>query len=169
MHTTATASLPPPSNSTSISPFHLLSSPLPVSISPSPISHPSCSDPQSRLPVSHSADASSPDSLLFAQSPPSSSGRGGPGASLDRKGKSRAVPDMDGGQDFLALDIDGDRGENGAGGRMNGDGNGGYQQMQLMEQQVGPIHLNACPSRWRTAKGERFSIWLRLQRHFAPP
>ena len=73
-----------------------------------------------------------PDSLLFAQSPPST--LGGPGSGLDRerKGKTRTAPDADG-QDFLALDIDGDRGESGVG-RMNGDG--GYQQMQLVEQQV---------------------------------
>jgi len=39
---------------------------------------------------------------------------------------------MDNGeQDFLALDIDGDRGESGRGGE-------GYQQMQLVEQQVSP-------------------------------
>ncbi|CAD6583010.1 MAG: cis-Golgi t-SNARE syntaxin [Tremellales sp. Tagirdzhanova-0007] len=71
------------------------------------------------------------NSLLFAQSPPSS--LGGPGSSLDRerKGKTRAAPDADG-RDFLALDIDGDRGESGVG-RTNGDG--GYQQMQLVEQQ----------------------------------
>ncbi|EIW70971.1 syntaxin 5 [Tremella mesenterica] len=55
----------------------------------------------------------------------------GPGAGFpaDRKGKSRAangngVDDVD----FLALDIDGDRGESGRGG-------GEYQQMQLVEQQ----------------------------------
>ena len=52
-----------------------------------------------------------------------------PGAPGDRKGKSRAMDNGDG-QDFLALDIDGDRGESGRGG---GDG---YQQMQLVEQQV---------------------------------
>lgn len=34
-------------------------------------------------------------------------------------------------QDFLALDIDGDRGESG-----RGVGGEGYQQMQLVEQQV---------------------------------
>jgi syntaxin 5 len=49
--------------------------------------------------------------------------------STDRKGKSRAVDD---GQDFLALDIDGDGGESGRGGE-------GYQQMQLVEQQVSPL------------------------------
>ena len=51
----------------------------------------------------------------------------------DRKGKSRALPgDANGNgesQDFLALDIDGDRGESGV-------GVDGYQQMQLVEQQV---------------------------------
>ena len=45
----------------------------------------------------------------------------------DRKGKSKAIDN--GEQDFLALDIDGDRGESGRGGE-------GYQQMQLVEQQV---------------------------------
>jgi syntaxin 5 len=53
-----------------------------------------------------------------------------PGAPGDRKGKSRAMDNGDG-QDFLALDIDGDRGESGRG------GGEGYQQMQLVEQQVG--------------------------------
>lgn len=83
------------------------------------------------------------DSLLFNQ----------PG---DRKGKSRAntpTPNPNSslskrgekeGQDFLALDIDGDRGESGIG--MGGD----YQQMQLVEQQVGffPRSLESfrCPS-----------------------
>jgi len=47
----------------------------------------------------------------------------------DRKGKSKAIDN--GEQDFLALDIDGDRGESGRGGE-------GYQQMQLVEQQVCP-------------------------------
>lgn len=53
----------------------------------------------------------------------------------DRKGKSRALPgDANGeSQDFLALDIDGDRGESGVGGD-------GYQQMQLVEQQVSRSH-----------------------------
>jgi len=50
----------------------------------------------------------------------------------ERKGISRAAPNDDG-QDFLALDIDRDEGESGA--RMSGDE--GYQQMQLVEQQVG--------------------------------
>jgi syntaxin 5 len=54
------------------------------------------------------------DSLLMSQSS---------GFPPDRKGKARAVPDE---KDFLALDIDGDRGES---------GNSGYQQMQLVEQQ----------------------------------
>lgn len=40
-------------------------------------------------------------------------------------------------QDFLALDIDGDRGESGIGGGAGGGKEGGYQQMQLVEQQVG--------------------------------
>jgi syntaxin 5 len=56
-----------------------------------------------------------PDSLLFAQG-------GGPGSGIDRKGKQRAVPGE--GNDYLALDIDGDRQTN------------DYQQMQLVEQQV---------------------------------
>jgi len=47
----------------------------------------------------------------------------------DRKGKNKAMDN--GEQDFLALDIDGDRGESGRGGE-------GYQQMQLVEQQVSP-------------------------------
>lgn len=58
----------------------------------------------------------------------------------DRKGKSRAAdngnPNGNAGaesQDFLALDIDGDRGESG-----QIQGGGGYQQMQLVEQQVCP-------------------------------
>ncbi|RSH79920.1 cis-Golgi t-SNARE syntaxin [Apiotrichum porosum] len=55
-----------------------------------------------------------PDSLLFAQG-------GGPGSGIDRKGKQRAVPGE--GNDYLALDIDGDRQTN------------DYQQMQLVEQQ----------------------------------
>ncbi|WVR04874.1 hypothetical protein IAU60_001886 [Kwoniella sp. DSM 27419] len=65
------------------------------------------------------------NSLLFAQN-------GGPGAGFDRKGKTRTVPGANGGgdeKDFLALDIDGDRGESGM--VQNGD----YQQMQLVEQQ----------------------------------
>jgi len=49
--------------------------------------------------------------------------------STDRKGKNKAMDN--GEQDFLALDIDGDRGESGRGGE-------GYQQMQLVEQQVSP-------------------------------
>ena len=49
----------------------------------------------------------------------------------DRKGKSKAIDN--GEQDFLALDIDGDRGESGRGGE-------GYQQMQLVEQQVSPSY-----------------------------
>jgi syntaxin 5 len=65
------------------------------------------------------------DSLLFGQQQ-----KGGPGSGMptnDRKGKSKAIDN--GEQDFLALDIDGDRGESGRGGE-------GYQQMQLVEQQV---------------------------------
>lgn len=64
------------------------------------------------------------NSLLFGQQQ-----KGGPGSGMptnDRKGKSKAVDN--GEQDFLALDIDGDRGESGRGGE-------GYQQMQLVEQQ----------------------------------
>lgn len=68
------------------------------------------------------------DSLLFSQPPAA----GGPGTGFpsDRKGKARALPDDPDSKDFLALDLDGDRGENG-----QGQG-GGYQQMQLVEQQV---------------------------------
>ena len=64
------------------------------------------------------------DSLLFAQ-------KTGPGSGFppDRKGKARALPDENG-KDFLALDLDGDRGESGM------TQGGGYQQMQLVEQQV---------------------------------
>ncbi|WWC68246.1 uncharacterized protein I206_102169 [Kwoniella pini CBS 10737] len=63
------------------------------------------------------------NSLLFAQN-------GGPGSGFDRKGKSRASPIPDDGKtDFLALDIDGDRGESGV------SKGGDYQQMQLVEQQ----------------------------------
>ncbi|WWD00925.1 hypothetical protein V866_007863 [Kwoniella sp. B9012] len=63
------------------------------------------------------------NSLLFSQS-------GGPGSGFDRKGKNRASPIPDDGKtDFLALDIDGDRGESGV---VKG---GDYQQMQLVEQQ----------------------------------
>ncbi|WVF69472.1 hypothetical protein IAT40_004249 [Kwoniella sp. CBS 6097] len=87
------------------------------------------------------------NSLLFSQ--------GGPGSNLDRKGKSRATPSPhpgsgpgtrpgsaagvngyavdDGKTDFLALDIDGDRGESGM--MQSGNGGGDYQQMQLVEQQ----------------------------------
>jgi syntaxin 5 len=57
-----------------------------------------------------------------------------PGLSNDRKGKSRALPENGDGQDFLALDIDGDRGESG-----RVQGGDGYQQMQLVEQQVSPV------------------------------
>ena len=76
------------------------------------------------------------DSLLFQQPK-------GPGSGLpsDRKGKSRALPDANGNgesQDFLALDIDGDRGESGTGGD-------GYQQMQLVEQQVCPSFHSSLP------------------------
>lgn len=60
----------------------------------------------------------------------------------DRKGKFRALPgDINGNgesQDFLALDIDGDRGESGVGAD-------GYQQMQLVEQQVSPQVLIIQP------------------------
>ncbi|WWD21780.1 hypothetical protein CI109_106267 [Kwoniella shandongensis] len=78
---------------------------------------------------SSAASASLPppsnNSLLFSQT--------GPGAGLDRKGKARAVPSSveDGQTDFLALNIDGDRGESG----MMKSGGGDYQQMQLVEQQ----------------------------------
>ncbi|WVW78089.1 hypothetical protein I302_100040 [Kwoniella bestiolae CBS 10118] len=66
------------------------------------------------------------NSLLFSQS-------GGPGSGFDRKGKNRASPIPDDGKtDFLALDIDGDRGESGV---VKGGGGGDYQQMQLVEQQ----------------------------------
>ncbi|KAK4685223.1 syntaxin 5, partial [Tremellales sp. Uapishka_1] len=55
------------------------------------------------------------NSLLFAQPQP------------DRKGKSKALDSsQNGDKDFLALDIDGDRGES---------GQGGYQDMMLVEQQ----------------------------------
>lgn len=59
----------------------------------------------------------------------------------DRKGKSRAVDN--GEQDFLALDIDGDRGESGRGGD-------GYQQMQLVEQQVSALLFpsSRTPGEW---------------------
>ena len=62
------------------------------------------------------------DSVLFAQQP-----AGGPGSGFppDRKGKSRALPDDPDSKDFLALNLD-DGGES---------GQGGYQQMQLVEQQ----------------------------------
>ena len=66
------------------------------------------------------------DSLLFSQ--PAGPGAGFPS---DRKGKARALPDDPNSKDFLALDLDGDRGENGV-----GAGQGGYQQMQLVEQNV---------------------------------
>jgi syntaxin 5 len=79
-----------------------------------------------------------PDSLLFGQQQ-----KGGPGSGMptnDRKGKSKAVDN--GEQDFLALDIDGDRGESGRGGE-------GYQQMQLVEQQVSPLLSNCSAFLWR--------------------
>ncbi|KAI9636166.1 integral membrane protein sed5 [Dioszegia hungarica] len=62
----------------------------------------------------------------------------------DKKGKARAIPDAasqypggpggSGAQetDFLALDIDGDRGESGM---VRAENGGGYQQMQVVEQQ----------------------------------
>ncbi|ORX35872.1 integral membrane protein sed5 [Kockovaella imperatae] len=63
------------------------------------------------------------NSLLFNQT------QGGPGSGFsDRKGKARAVP-SENEKDFLALDLDGDRGESGM---VKGEG---YQQMQLVEQQ----------------------------------
>ncbi len=65
-------------------------------------------------------------SSLLQPHPHSASGTG-----LDRKGKSRAgTPGGSG--DFLALDMDGDGGENGLG---RGAKSGGQQQMQLMEEQ----------------------------------
>ncbi|KAK1921826.1 putative integral membrane protein sed5 [Papiliotrema laurentii] len=66
------------------------------------------------------------NSLLFAQP-------GGPGSGFppDRKGKARALPDDPNAKDFLALDLDGDRGESG----VTQSQGGGYQQMQLVEQQ----------------------------------
>lgn len=78
--------------------------------------------------------ANSADSLLFSQP-------GGPGSGFppDRKGKTRASPangNPNGGDvgagDFLALDIDGDRGESGTPRPQDG----GFAQMQLVEQQV---------------------------------
>lgn len=98
----------------------------------------------------YSADYRLSDSLLFNQLG-------------DRKGKSRAntptpkpnsaVSNLGSkrgekeGQDFLALDIDGDRGESGIG--MGGD----YQQMQLVEQQVGfflfPLESRENPCAFR--------------------
>ena len=73
------------------------------------------------------------DSLLLSQP-----GAGGPGSGFppDKKGKARAIPSdtaNDSSNDFLALDLDGDRGESG----VTSGGGGGYQQMQLVEQQVG--------------------------------
>ena len=54
------------------------------------------------------------------------------------KGKARAIPNGDSNEkDFLALDLDGDRGESG----MVKGGSDGYQQMQLVEQQVGSAPL----------------------------
>jgi syntaxin 5 len=84
-----------------------------------------------------------PDSLLFQQQSKGGPGSGLPGVPGDRKGKARALPDNGDGQDFLALDIDGDRGESGQ--MKGGDG---YQQMQLVEQQVGPslFFLGIIPS-----------------------
>ncbi|WVQ80111.1 hypothetical protein IAT38_002212 [Cryptococcus sp. DSM 104549] len=82
--------------------------------------------------ASSSLPAPAENSLLFSQ---------GPGTGFDRKGKSRASPQpgagpgagiparQDGGADFLALDIDGDRGESGM------SKGGDYQQMQLVERQ----------------------------------
>ncbi|WOO85127.1 Integral membrane protein sed5 [Vanrija pseudolonga] len=65
------------------------------------------------------------DSLLLNQPAP-----GGPGSGLDRKGKARAAPGE--GADFLALNLDGD-GKATSGQHADA---GGYQQMQLVEQQV---------------------------------
>lgn len=69
------------------------------------------------------------DSLLFAPQ------QGGPGSGFppDKKGKARALP-SENGKDFLALDLDGDRGESGI-----SQGGGGYQQMQLVEQQASSL------------------------------
>ncbi|KAL1407282.1 Integral membrane protein SED5 [Vanrija albida] len=64
------------------------------------------------------------DSLLLNQ--PSA---GGPGSGHDRKGKARAAPGE--GADFLALNLDGD-GQATTGQHADA---GGYQQMQLVEQQ----------------------------------
>ena len=79
----------------------------------------------------------------------------------DRKGKSRALPgdaNGDGGQDFLALDLDGDRGESGQM-QPGGAGGGGYQQMQLVEQQVKsdlvPSHENELIDICRTTTSSR--------------
>lgn len=87
--------------------------------------------------------SSRPDSLLFNQTPTGCRPGSAPGFPPDKKGKGRAVPDSQypGGPsgaganetDFLALDIDGDRGESGM---VRNDGQGGYQQMQVVEQQV---------------------------------
>jgi hypothetical protein len=116
MHTTATASLPA---NTSKSPCWL----------DQVVLHPHVSI----LPTTRHTHRLTPtlDSLLFSQQP-----AGGPGSGFppDRKGKGRATDTGslpgDPKADFLALDIDGDRGESGMG------GGGDYQQMQLVEQQV---------------------------------
>lgn len=72
------------------------------------------------------------DSLLLNQPAP-----GGPGSGLDRKGKARAAPGE--GADFLALNLDGD-GKATSGQHADA---GGYQQMQLVEQQVGWTDVGA--------------------------
>jgi syntaxin 5 len=86
------------------------------------------------------------DSLLFNQTPSGSRPGSAPGFPPDKKGKARAIPDNqypngESGEgsketDFLALDIDGDRGESGM---IRNDGQGGFQQMQMVEQQVGHL------------------------------
>lgn len=91
-----------------------------------------------------SADHRLLDSLLFNQ-PGDRKGKSrantptpNPSSSLSNLGSKRGEKE---GQDFLALDIDGDRGESGIG--MGGD----YQQMQLVEQQVGfffSFSLESC-------------------------
>jgi hypothetical protein len=139
MHTTSNASVPPPATSTSLCltitnpvhpSFHSVRS---FGAPPASIR----SLPYSNAPASLRTSSTSvlclprtqltPDSLLFSQ--PTGPGAGFPS---EKKGKARALPDDPDSKDFLALDLDGDRGENGQG--------GGYQQMQLVEQNVrGPF------------------------------
>lgn len=125
MHTTATSSVPQPAGSELTLRFKS-----PASTEQTTLHTGALDEAVSR--------ADETDSLLFQQPK-------GPGSGLpsDRKGKSRALPDANGNgesQDFLALDIDGDRGESGTGGD-------GYQQMQLVEQQVCRSFHSSLPSR----------------------